>query len=63
MAATPGQLLIFVACRDPKDDQFLALAVAANASAIVSGDDDLLVLHPLQGIDILKPAEFLVSLA
>jgi uncharacterized protein len=35
-----------VACRDPKDDKFLTLAVAANAEFIVTGDDDLLVLHP-----------------
>ena len=33
-------------CPDPKDDKFLSLAVSAKASAIVSGDDDLLVLHP-----------------
>ena len=46
-------------CRDPKDDKFLALAIASNAKIIVTGDDDLLVLHPFQGITILKPAEFL----
>ena len=48
-----------VACRDPKDDKFLTLAVAANADYIVSGDADLLVLHPFQGIQIIKPAVFL----
>ena len=47
------------ACRDPKDDKFLTLAVAANADYIVTGDDDLLVLHPFRGIQIIKPAEFL----
>ncbi len=48
-----------VACRDSKDDKFLTLAVAANADYIVSGDEDLLVLHPFQGIQIIKPAAFL----
>jgi len=45
-------------CRDPKDDQFLALAMAAEAGAIVSSDHDLLVLNPWRGIRILSPAEF-----
>jgi uncharacterized protein len=48
-----------VACRDPKDDKFLTLAVTAKADYIVSGDEDLLVLHPFQGIQIIKPAVFL----
>jgi len=48
-----------VACRDPKDDQFLSLAVSGNASCMVSGDIDLLVLHPFNGIPILKPIDFL----
>src|ERR1700709_1155765 len=34
------------ACRDPKDNKFLELATAAEASCIISGDLDLLVLHP-----------------
>ena len=45
-------------CRDPKDDPFLALALAAEADAIVSSDEDLLVLHPWRGIPILTPAAF-----
>lgn len=48
-----------IACRDPKDDKFLTLAVAAKADYIVTGDEDLLVLHPFQGIQIIKPAAFL----
>jgi uncharacterized protein len=40
-------------CRDPKDNKFLSLALAANATVIVSSDDDLLVLHPYRGIDVL----------
>jgi uncharacterized protein len=45
-----------MACRDPDDDKFLSVAVAGNADAIVTGDDDLLVLHPFRGIEILRPA-------
>lgn len=33
------------ACRDPKDDKFLALAKTGNAILIVSGDKDLLDLQ------------------
>ncbi|MAS32637.1 MAG: putative toxin-antitoxin system toxin component, PIN family [Anaerolineaceae bacterium] len=47
------------ACRDPKDNKFLELAVSAQAQAIVSGDDDLLTLHPFQSIPILTPRAFL----
>lgn len=47
------------ACRDPKDDKFLELAVNGEADVIVSGDHDLLTLHPFRGINILKPATYL----
>ncbi len=46
-------------CRDPKDDKYLELALASGAEAIVSSDDDLLVLHPWRGVRILRPAEYL----
>ncbi len=49
----------FHACRDPKDDFLLDVAVAAKASIIVTGDQDLLVLHPFRRISILTPAQFL----
>ncbi|WP_080059783.1 putative toxin-antitoxin system toxin component, PIN family [Spirosoma aerolatum] len=48
-----------VACRDPKDDKYLALALSAQASCIISGDEDLLILHPFQTILILKATDFL----
>ncbi len=32
-------------CRDPKDDKFLDLAIDTDASCIITGDKDLLVLH------------------
>ncbi|MDQ2924530.1 MAG: putative toxin-antitoxin system toxin component, PIN family [Acidobacteriota bacterium] len=51
------------ACRHPPDDKFLSLAVSGNADFILTGDDDLLALHPFQGIDILKPADYLARYA
>ncbi len=49
------------ACRDPKDNHILALAVSGNADVTVTGDADLLVLHPFRGIAILNPQGFLKS--
>lgn len=46
-------------CRDPKDNKYLELALAAGAEIIVSSDNDLLVLHPWRGVRILRPADFL----
>ena len=46
-------------CRDPKDNKFLALAQVCGADALVSSDDDLLVLNPWRGIPVLSPAAFL----
>jgi putative PIN family toxin of toxin-antitoxin system len=48
-----------VACRDPKDDKFLALALAIQADCIITGDEDLLVLHPFREIPILSAGNFL----
>jgi uncharacterized protein len=50
------------ACHDPKDNQFLALAFECEANAIVSSDDDLLVLDPWGEIRIQPPAGFLHEL-
>ena len=47
------------ACRDPRDDHLLELAVSGNATHIVTGDADLLVLHPFRGVEIVTPTEFL----
>ncbi len=49
------------ACRDPKDDKFLELAVSGGAACIVTADDDLLALHPFRGIPILTVEQFLAS--
>ena len=50
------------ACRDPKDNKFLEVAVTGQADVIVSGDKDLLVLHPFQGIPVITAHEFLQQL-
>ena len=46
-------------CRDPDDDAVLALAIAAQADLVISGDDDLLCLASFEGIPILTPAQAL----
>ena len=46
-------------CRDPKDNKFLELALSGRGSHIVTGDLDLLVLHPFHGIAIVSPQSFL----
>lgn len=51
------------ACRDPKDDKFLELAVNGRADLIVSGDRDLLALSPFRGVPIVNPATFVQDTA
>lgn len=51
-----------IVSRDPDDDAVLALAVAAQADIIVSGDGDLLVLGTYAGIPIVNPARTLAML-
>ncbi len=46
-------------CRDQKDNKFLELAISGNARYIVTGDQDLLELHPFQDVLILKPTDFI----
>lgn len=46
-------------CRDAKDNKFLELAVSGNADFIITGDQDLLVLHPFRDIEIITVSEFL----
>ncbi|MGB8062990.1 MAG: putative toxin-antitoxin system toxin component, PIN family [Candidatus Sulfotelmatobacter sp.] len=46
-------------CRDPKDDKFLEVALNGRADVIITGDADLLALHPWREIAIVSPAQFL----
>ncbi|MBC7625776.1 putative toxin-antitoxin system toxin component, PIN family [Ferruginibacter sp.] len=46
-------------CKDKKDNKFLELAIAAQASCIITGDNDLLVLHSFRNIPILNAFNFI----
>lgn len=52
------ELALQPACRDPDDNKLLALALVSEADAIVSSDNDLLVLSPWRSIPVLLPADF-----
>ena len=45
-------------CEDPDDDKFLACALASGSGIIISGDKHLLNVSGYQGIQVLKPREF-----
>jgi len=45
-------------CIDPKDNQFLELAIDGRASCILSSDTHLTDMHPYRGISILTPSAF-----
>jgi putative PIN family toxin of toxin-antitoxin system len=49
-------------CRDPDDDEVLALAVAAQVDLIISGDDDLLSLGSFAGVPIVDAAAALKAI-
>lgn len=49
------------ACRDPKDDKFLEVAVNGRADIIITGDKDLLALDPFHGVRIVTPAQYLAA--
>ncbi len=46
-------------CCDPKDDKFLEVALNGRADVIITGDTDLLKMHPWRGIAILTPLGYL----
>jgi len=49
--------------RDPKDDPYLACALASRAKVIVTRDDDLLTMKKPFGIEIITPRELLTRAA
>lgn len=49
--------------RDANDDPYIACALSATASAIVTRDEDLLILGKPFGIETVTPRELLVRLA
>lgn len=46
-------------CRDPKDDKFLEVALNGRADLIVTGDANLLLMHPWRNVEILSPLDYL----
>jgi len=47
------------ACRDPKDNMILEVAVNGSAGELVSGDRDLLSMNPFQGVPIVTPSKYI----
>ena len=58
----PGKLQIVDACRDPKDDKFLACAVEGHAHYLVTGDQDLLTIRYYRDVAVVNPGQFLLAL-
>lgn len=58
----PGVLELSGACRDPKDDRFLACAVEGGAHYLVSSDYDLLDMRRYRDVAIVNPGQFLLAL-
>lgn len=49
----------FDLCRDPRDNKFLDLAFSSNATFLITGDQDLLILKRFHETEILSPSDFL----
>jgi uncharacterized protein len=60
--AVPTAIALRAYSRDPKDDAFVHAAIAAQVSRLITGDKDLLCLHPLDSLQILSPREGLDEL-
>ncbi|MBI5729733.1 MAG: putative toxin-antitoxin system toxin component, PIN family [Ignavibacteriales bacterium] len=45
-------------CREEKDNFILETALSGNVNYIITTDDDLLVMNPYKGIEILTVTEF-----
>jgi len=51
-------LLDEAVCDDPDDDKFFACAIAGGANLIVSGDKHLSKMSGYQGIEVVRPRQF-----
>ena len=58
----PGALDLSGACRDPKDDKFLACALEGQAHYLVSSDKDLLHMRLFRKVVIHNAGQFLLVL-
>jgi len=57
----PGNIDVSGACRDAKDDKFLACAVEGDAQYLVSSDRDLLDMRRFRDVAIVNPGQFLLA--
>jgi putative PIN family toxin of toxin-antitoxin system len=48
--------------RDPKDDKFVACALAGEAEYVITADRDLLVLESLGSLLVITPEQFIAML-
>jgi len=55
----PGEYKLAGASDDPDDDKYIAAAVEAQATFVVTGDSDLLRLKEHEGIHVVSPRAFL----
>ena len=58
-AVTEDTQVVEGVCKDAEDDKFLSCALSANASFLVTGDEDLRSLTRFKSVRILSPADFL----
>ena len=58
----PARLANQAWCRDADDDKFIHTALAASAAWLVTGDQDLLSVAPIENLEILTPAQALKAM-
>ena len=58
----PARLAEQAWCRDADDDKFIHTALAASAAWLVTGDQDLLSVAPIENLEILTPAQALKAM-
>ncbi len=59
---TPALGPVPVFTRDPKDDKFIACALAAQARFVITTDEDLLVVDEVGGVRMITPYQFIAWL-
>lgn len=62
LCMTPASSDMPAFSRDPDDDKFIHLALAGDAAWIITGDQDLLVLKNVEGVEIITPVQALDKL-
>ncbi len=59
---TPALGPVPVFTRDPKDDKFIACALAGQARFVITTDEDLLVVDEVGGVRMFTPYQFIAWL-